>query len=242
MKGLLRSGWWVWFYFAWAAQATAGQGPTDARAMIGSALDWYMHWQTDETARPMQTCSGSYSDNLLHLLCLPLDVAITVAVAADESCSIRFLRPGHGLSSATSASGFDRSLPRPLRRCTGLPQSAADFPLHIEPRARPLDPGLSRSAQAAARSYLQYFPRQCSGLFPLVRAGDPFFHVYVRCRGALESVLEFPIREGKPADFSHWDYSKRSFPQGYRQRLRTAAHWLPDVTPEWRRGRGQSLR
>lgn len=213
--------------FCGLAPAIQAAVQADALTMIRSALQWYQEWMTDETTSEAQSCTGIYSENALHLSCLPLDVVLTVKVNRDGSCFIRLMRQGAGMPNPVSANVQNRPLPRSLRRCVGLPKTGAEFPMEFSPASRSTNLPLSLSARAAATRYLRHFPTECSGRFPLIRDGDPFFHVYVQCNGVLQYILEFRISNGIPEDFSHWDYPAKVFPQGYRKRLETKSLWLP---------------
>src|SRR5205085_11090237 len=79
--------------------------------------------------------------------------------------------------------------------------------------------------------------RPCVLRFPIIKTGDPFFHVYQECQGALDSVWEFTIRSGQVADFPHWTYDRphRNLPSGSTWRRRRKDLWLGVSRPEERR-------
>jgi len=112
--------------------------------------------------------------------------------------------------------------------CEGLPESDGDFTIRVAPLSSEADLELSRRAESAAWRYLRVWPKRCEAFFPLIRRGDPFFHVYVRCEGVVEAVLEFRIVNGQPAEFSHWDYTRKgaNLPEGAGARLGVSSLWL----------------
>ena len=134
-----------------------------------------------------------------------------------------------GLPNRAADIGVGKAKPNP-RSCGELPSTHGSFSINLRPVAGGVDLKLSEEARRVARKSLSNWRERTLAYFPLVRLGDPMFHVYFVKNGKVESVFEFTISEGKPSEGPHWDYSsslkKRHLPQGSMSRISNKKLWL----------------
>lgn len=212
---------------------TAGVG---ASTPIAGALDWYSVWWSSSPNTPgTQTCRGELRGNLYSFRCDPLAVVVAVVVDDSGHCSIVSMSPSiseeDGLRVQTLAHLVPprNSKPAQPRDCGELPLKDGSFELAIPPRSRKVNNALTIDARNAALRYTkQGGDDGCLLRFPDVKTGDPFFHVYEECQGALNAVWEFTIKNGKVSDFPHWSYTRRrgGFPAGAEWREGRMDLWL----------------
>lgn len=210
-----------------SAQGLEGTKTTLRPTIISAALGWYSQWHTSDGTKEPQSCDGRRLGNRIVLTCKPIDAIIIVDAVADRVCQVRFMRAGNGLPDLSASGGRKVPVNRYLD-CDGFSNADGDFNIEVEPMLGEVDLDLSQRAEKQASRYLQSWSKKCDASYPLVRSGDPFFHVYMVCGGVLDSVLEFRIVNGEPAGFSHWDYTSKgsNLPEGSDQRLNLARLWL----------------
>jgi len=210
-----------------SAQGLEGPKTPFRPTIISEALSWYSQWHMSDGTREPQSCSGRRLGNRIVLTCKPIDVIIIVDAAADRLCQVRFIRAGNGLPELSVSGSRKVPVNRNLD-CDGFSNADGDFNTEVEHILGEVDLDLSKRAEKQASRYLQSWSKKCDASYPVVRRGDPFFHVYMVCGGVLDSVLEFRIVNGDPAGFSHWDYTRKgsNLPEGSDQRLNLARLWL----------------
>jgi hypothetical protein len=210
--------------------------------LVADALDWYSIWGTATSAQAgTQTCRGELRDNAYSFRCDPLGVVVELVVDDSGRCSIVSMRPTVDPNDGLHVNTLAHIVP-PRQKATAptdcgeLPVNKGPFSITITPRPREVNSALTRSARdAALASDKAGGGSQCVFHFPYVKTGDPFFHVYEECRGVLDDVLEFTIRNGRPADFPHWTYQgPNSLPLGAGSRLGRVDLWFGESRPEER--------
>jgi hypothetical protein len=193
-----------------------------------------------------QTCRGELKANLYRFRCDPLSVVVDAVSDGSGHCSIISMRPAlspeDGLRVQTLENLVPPNVPRNKgaapKDCGELPVDAGTFELKIRPQTRNISESLSTDARRAALHYnAEGGDDHCLLRFPSVKTGDPFFHVYVVCREALDAVWEFKIDRGKVAGFPHWSYTSRKgdLPPGVNLRPNLSELWLGISRPEDRK-------
>lgn len=225
--------------------ATPSYPGEPASTVVADALDWYSVWEVGNGhALGVQTCRGELRGPIYKFRCDPLSVVVDVLVDDAGRCSIismsRSVFPQEGLRVLTlgppseSAPGWVQGLgvpadsgPRKRRTCGELPLSEGTFTIAVTPRSRDVSNELTIRARDAAVAYHKRAgATACVLRFPKVRTGDPFFHVYERCNGAIQAVWEFPIRYGVPAESAHWICDRRHLPRGAERRWNETDLWF----------------
>lgn len=215
------------------AQRTARQ-----QVLIADALDWYSMWRSlSSRVLEIQTCRGELRTGLYRFRCDPLSVVVDVTTDKSGRCSIAFMRPAVNSHDGLQVQKFappEGVKPQandddtaPIRDCGELPIRDGMFEIRITPRARPVDEVLTTQARDVALAYNERGgDGGCVLKFPKVHLGDPFFHVYEECAGALEQVWEFAIRDGVVATSPQWLYSRE---RGYALADAEARRNQPDL-------------
>lgn len=183
-----------------------------------------------ESSVRTQDCRGERKGRLFRLRCEPLAALIDGDMDDSGDCSILFMQPSFSKedwritvpSVVAPRSGYSE--------CGTIPPREGVFSITVDLSSRTVNQALTLQARDSAVEYYKggVYGKQCRLHFPKVSTGDPFFHVYVECNGVLEVVAEFPIRSGRAASYSHWDYTRRrgSLPYGAEKRLANSDLWL----------------
>ena len=208
-------------------QTTQDRAALDSGTSVASALSWYHQWQTHNKTVVLQSCEGLFLNGIYVLDCRPLEVTLVVKVDVNGFCQITVMRFS-GRVPDLSANTDDQRPYRTPRNCSGLPKQGGPFAISIEPKVGKVDVELSKQARDSAIEYLHIWKQRCHALFPMVRYGDPFFHVYLECGAALDYVLEFAVTKGQPGNVPHWWYTRsgKNLPEGAKMRLSRQALWL----------------
>lgn len=208
---------------------------------VADALDWYsVWWGSGSTTTSLQTCSGEFRSNIYSFRCDPLSVVVEVVKSEMGSFSIVAMRPAvsgeDGLRVHTLAHLFP---PRPIntnhpQRFGELPGKEGVFEITIMPRSRPVNSALTRSARLVALQLKSGIGDSSCGLrIPLVKLGDPFFHVYEECKEIIRSVWEFNVSDGQIERIPHWSYTEKrgGVPSGSELRRFQTDLWLGLESP-----------
>ncbi len=207
-------------------------------SLVADAVDWYSTWWSaaPPAGATMQSCRGELKANLYRFRCDPLSTVVDAVTDSAGHCSIVSMRPAispeDGLRVQTLETLVPSSVPRKKgsapQDCGELPVNDGTFELKVMPHVRPVSDTLSNSARSGALHYnAQGGDDFCTLRFPKVKTGDPFFHVYEECGGALSAVWEFTINRGQVADFPHWTYTRR------KGDLPPGVDWRRDLTDLW---------
>ncbi len=207
------------------AQAQTAQVP-----VISSALSWYSVWQHDSGTSPIQTCQGERRGKSLHIACTPLYVGVMAFLERGGECSISAMLAVESeisfLSSNALPKGDDDDQPFQCGEMSGVNGKMSGV-VRL-PERRP-DEALTRQARDLGVTYFRRgaMPK-CTYYFPFVAKGDPFFHVYQVCNGILDSIWEFPIRQGRPENYAHWTYTmpRDGVPAAYLKRIANKKLWV----------------
>lgn len=195
----------------------AGNFEVGATTPVADALNWYSVWWSSKPLESnTQSCRGELRGGLYRLRCDPLAVVVDLAVDDAGYCSIISIRPSMSSTDGLRVQTLEH-LVQPRHRnsaqshdCGELPLKDGRFEILVTPRSRQVDKGLTSDARDAVLRYSKHGGENgCLLRLPNVQSGDPFFHVYEECQGALASVWEFTNRSGKVADFPHWTYTRR---------------------------------
>jgi hypothetical protein len=233
----------------------AAQNPTEPESrngenagLIADAVDWYSTWS--RAAHPagatIQTCRGELRTNLYRFRCDPLSAVVDVETDGAGHCVIVSMRPAISADDGLRVQTLENLIPSNVPRrkgaapqdCGELPVKGGAFELKVTPHVRLANDALLNSARSAAIHYdTQGGDDFCLLRFPKAKTGDPFFHVYEECQGALTAVWEFTINRGQVADFPHWTYTRRKgdLPRGIDWRRNSADLWFAISKPEERK-------
>ena len=211
--------------------ALNAQPETRQETFIGDALAWYSVWMTDE-ARPqeIQRCQGELRGNAYQIRCDSLAVVLSINSDRSGNCAItnmsHSLFPQDGLRVGV-LTGTSPTSPTRKPGCAELSRKEGAFNFQVNLHFGGVSTKLSTEARDAALAYFKTSGgQQCLLRFPAVRTGDPFFHVYQECEGHLEVVWEFTISQGRAANFSHWQYTRRNLPEGADKRRQQSELWF----------------
>lgn len=204
---------------------------------VADALDWHSVWQRHRSHSPAsQTCLGERRGSSYSFRCEPLSVAIAGSVDSRGKCLITSIRRSNDPEDGLRVPPAGHLVPPgvPFRKgaepvdCGDLPLKEGRLEFNVLRHERTVDRGLSAAARDSAVAYLSKGVGEgCMLRFPLVKSGDPFFHVYEECRGVLEVVWEFTIQSGVVAAFPHWEYfEKRGLPEGTEWRRKETKLWF----------------
>lgn len=212
---------------------------TDNASLVADAVDWYSTWWSlaPPGGATMQTCRGELKGTLYRFRCDPLSTVVDVVTDSGGHCSIISMRPAISADDGLRVQTLENLVPSGVPRrkgatpqdCGELPVKDGTFELKIMPHARPVSDTLSNNARSAALHYnTQGGDDLCLLRFPKVKTGDPFFHVYEECQGALTAVWEFTINRGQVTDFPHWSYTRRKgdLPPGVDWRRDSSELWF----------------
>jgi hypothetical protein len=208
----------------------AAQNPVGDVPLVGDALSWYSVWMTDQqNIAPTQICRGERRGEFVQFRCEPLGVVTSVLIDQANGCVITNMRPkvfvsdGLKVQHLRSSHGAEPKLSK--AECGELPDQDGAFEIVITVRERDVSLELSARARDVAIKYFQQSgPIRCRLYLPKVRNGDPLYHVYEQCDGAVV-VWEFPIHGSEVADSPHWHYSGRRLPTGAQKRLVQSHLW-----------------
>jgi hypothetical protein len=195
-----------------------GTGHVPKRTMLGDAIGWYQLWLAPAvTPAEKQTCRGMLDGGVWTLQCNPIGAVVSGEIGESGECTITNIHhrvfPAEGLTMY----GFHGRPTTQPHQCPELPSRDGRFQVTLVPSRREYDEELTLSARdTAIASFRNQQFGQCRIYFPRVKRGDPFFHVYKACNGAVDEVYEFTIQDGRPATFAHWTYSAtgKSIPRG----------------------------
>jgi hypothetical protein len=135
-----------------------------------------------------------------------MNVRLSVIIGPDGDCIVVGIGPDSGIPDTFTFTKGEVHDPK-KHRCDVVPQSQGSFRASVAPASSQPDLRLSQMARDKAAVALRYWRSPgCRAYFPIVYGGDPAFHVYITCAGLLQSIEEFEIRGGIPADT----------PRGYR--------------------------
>lgn len=219
-------------YFSGMSRVLASTTTT----FVADALDWYSIWMAPQDTKPTpQVCEGERRHRRFTFRCDPLGVVVQGGIDANGSCSISVMRYARrrpdGVRITPGLYHDTRRMILSEETCGELPIDDGRFTMVISPRVRTGDRSLSREAKQRAAGYFKRrFDKRCIFRFPLVRRGDPFFHVYIECLGRLDAVAEFPIVNGVPASYEHWYYTRDrgGMPEGSDARRIRHELWYTD--------------
>lgn len=206
---------------------------------LAATLDWYDDWLTAGPLAVAQSCSASRSGEYVTVLCVPSRVRIDLYVAANGHCQVTAMR--------RTENSFDQEVERlrerrravaesspPTDRCLGLVSNSRPEVFKVRVHHRGEDRVLSGKIAELAVQYASRLDpdrrtlQGCKLLTPVVRLGDPLFHVYVQCRGQISQVWEFPRTGGTNiSETPHWFYEpgRGGLPLGAGSRSRRIGPW-----------------
>lgn len=211
-------------------------------SILPAYLSWYARWKTEGTLALSQRCDAVRVGDLTTVVCVPPGIRIDLEVRRDGECRPLAIQ---ATKRPVSAAAHDLSQATDLTRhqggkdCLGLEAGGARS-LSVEAASSSVDSKLSASARDIAARWLisagdlSTKGNDCLIYFPMVRRGEPFYHVHAACNGEVGTIWEFQFESDGVMPFPHWTYyaDAGGVPPGAQKRVRSRLYWLEVVRPK----------
>jgi hypothetical protein len=222
-----------------AAVAFSAQAEDSYVDAARSALGWHYRWNAPLAEGVSEVwCRGECDEgSRYYLYCEPGPVSISFRSEQDGRFpSVQYV--GRASDDYSIALRSHRELREPGVTDVeeiGFRLSVSSFDRYA------IDPALSTKymdvvlpeVEAYVTAILRQDPAMSlKALFPLVRNGDPRYHVYILEADKIHSVFEFTVTSGEVADFPHWTYDRphKNIPRVASSAAKDESRWLREVT------------
>ena len=204
-----------------------------------SALGWYYRWKAPLAEGVSDiSCRGECDEgSRYYLYCEPGPVGISFRSEKDGKFpSVQYV--GRASDDYSIALRSHRELREPGVTDVeeiGFRLSVSSFDRYA------INPALSTKYMAVVLPEVEAYvtailrrdpARSLTALFPLVRNGDPRYHVYILEADKIRWVFEFTVTSGEVADFPHWTYDQlhKNIPRVASSAAKDESRWLREVT------------